>query len=130
MCFLHCAKCAKYICLCLLNHISGSTLVTFSLEISERSERYSVEFQCSLNIQAMKMDCGHCDKPLNMLLCGDSTSLCVINHCFCCHLHQLNTYFLSPIASGQAKIEHIPYFLVDNAHLMYNAHPKLFRHSF
>jgi hypothetical protein len=25
---------------------------------------------------------------------------------------------------------YIPYFLVDNAHLMYNAQPKLFRHSF
>jgi hypothetical protein len=24
----------------------------------------------------------------------------------------------------------IPYFSIDNAHLMYNAHPKLFRHSF
>jgi len=25
---------------------------------------------------------------------------------------------------------YIPYFSIDNAHLMYNAHPKLFRHSF
>jgi hypothetical protein len=25
---------------------------------------------------------------------------------------------------------HLPYFSIDNAHLMYNAHPKLFRHSF
>ena len=25
---------------------------------------------------------------------------------------------------------HVPYFSVDNTHLMYNAHPKLFRHSF
>jgi hypothetical protein len=25
---------------------------------------------------------------------------------------------------------HIPYFSIDNAHLMYNTHPKLFRHSF
>jgi hypothetical protein len=24
----------------------------------------------------------------------------------------------------------IPYFSIDNAHLMYNPHPKLFRHSF
>ena len=24
----------------------------------------------------------------------------------------------------------LPYFSIDNAHLMYNAHPKLFRHSF
>jgi hypothetical protein len=24
----------------------------------------------------------------------------------------------------------IPYFTIDNAHLMYKAHPKLFRHSF
>ena len=24
----------------------------------------------------------------------------------------------------------IPYFSIDNAHLKYNAHPKLFRHSF
>ena len=24
----------------------------------------------------------------------------------------------------------VPYFSIDNAHLMYNAHPKLFRHSF
>jgi len=102
MCFLHCAK---YIRLCLLNHISGSTLVTSSLEISERSERQSAEFQCSPNIQAMKMEYGHCGKPLNMLLCGDSTSLYVIKHCCCCHLHQLNTYILSPVASGQEGIE-------------------------
>ena len=27
-------------------------------------------------------------------------------------------------------IKEIPYFSIDNAHLMYNAHPKLFRHSF
>ena len=25
---------------------------------------------------------------------------------------------------------HLPYFSIDNAHLMYNAHPKLFRHYF
>jgi hypothetical protein len=25
---------------------------------------------------------------------------------------------------------YIPYFSIDNAHLMYNAHPKLFRHSY
>lgn len=104
MCFLHCAKCVKCIHLCLLNHISGSTLVTFNLEISERSEQFSAEFQCSPNIQTMKMEYGHCGKPLNMFLCGDSTSLCVTEHC-CCHLHQLNTYFLSPVASGQAGIE-------------------------
>ena len=24
----------------------------------------------------------------------------------------------------------LPYFWIDNAHLMYNAHPKLLRHSF
>jgi hypothetical protein len=24
----------------------------------------------------------------------------------------------------------VPYFSIDKAHLMYNAHPKLFRHSF
>jgi len=24
----------------------------------------------------------------------------------------------------------LPYFSLDNAHLMYNAHPKLFRHCF
>jgi hypothetical protein len=24
----------------------------------------------------------------------------------------------------------VPYFLIDNVHLMYNAHSKLFRHSF
>jgi hypothetical protein len=24
----------------------------------------------------------------------------------------------------------VQYFSIDNAHLMYNAHPKLFRHSF
>jgi hypothetical protein len=105
MCFLHCAILAEYIHLCLLNHVSGSTLVTFNLEISERSERYSVEFQCSPNMQAIKMEYGHCGKLLNMILCGDSTSLCVMKHCYCCHLHQLNTYILSPVASGQAGIE-------------------------
>jgi hypothetical protein len=26
--------------------------------------------------------------------------------------------------------EEVPYFSIDNAHLMYNAHQKLFRHSF
>ena len=31
-------------------------------------------------------------------------------------------------ATMQATI--LPYFSIDNAHLMYNAHPKLFRHSF
>ena len=28
------------------------------------------------------------------------------------------------------KIWFLLYFLIDNAHLKYNAHPKLFRHSF
>jgi hypothetical protein len=28
------------------------------------------------------------------------------------------------------KAEHLPYFSIDNAHLMYNVHPKLFRYSF
>ena len=33
---------------------------------------------------------------------------------------------------GQQNIKkkYVPYFSIDNAHLMYNAHPKLFRHSF
>ena len=30
----------------------------------------------------------------------------------------------------KANIKQVPYFSIDNAHLMYNAHPKLFRHSF
>ena len=66
---------------------------------------YSAKFQCSPNIQAMKMEYGHCGKPLSMILCGDSTGLCVIKHCSCCHLHQLNTSSLSPVASGRAGIE-------------------------
>ena len=28
------------------------------------------------------------------------------------------------------EVIQVPYFSIDNAHLMYNAHPKLFRHSF
>jgi hypothetical protein len=28
------------------------------------------------------------------------------------------------------EIFHLSYFSIDNAHLLYNAHPKLFRHSF
>ena len=31
---------------------------------------------------------------------------------------------------NESSSVHIPYFSIDNAHLMYNAHPKLFRHSF
>jgi hypothetical protein len=33
----------------------------------------------------------------------------------------------------QCNVRHtsiVPYFSIDNAHLMYNAHPKFFRHSF
>jgi hypothetical protein len=28
------------------------------------------------------------------------------------------------------KVEKVPYFSIYNAHLLYNAHPKLFQHSF
>ena len=28
------------------------------------------------------------------------------------------------------NVSNLPYFSIDNLHLMYNAHPKLFRHSF
>jgi len=34
------------------------------------------------------------------------------------HLHSLNTH--------SNKYMYVPYFPTDNAHLMYNAHPKLF----
>ena len=30
----------------------------------------------------------------------------------------------------EQELRELPYFSIDNAHLMYNAHPKLFRHSF
>ena len=33
------------------------------------------------------------------------------------------------VALVRSSVE-LPYFSIDNAHLMYNAHPKLFRHSF
>ena len=32
--------------------------------------------------------------------------------------------------SEWSEITKIPYFSTDNAHVMYNAHPKLSRHSF
>jgi hypothetical protein len=31
---------------------------------------------------------------------------------------------------GKMILKYIPYFSIDNARLMYNAHPKLFGHSF
>jgi hypothetical protein len=34
------------------------------------------------------------------------------------------------MCAGEDAIFHIPYFSIDNSHLMYNAHPKLFRRSF
>ena len=40
----------------------------------------------------------------------------------------LNT--LKFLSSVEVIIIIIPYFSIDNAHLMCNAHPKLFRHSF
>jgi hypothetical protein len=41
----------------------------------------------------------------------------------------LYRYFLQ-IQVNQIHTFKIPYFSIDNAHLMYNTHPKLFRHSF
>jgi len=35
------------------------------------------------------------------------------------YLHSIDPYIASPL------INNIPYFSIDNAHLMYNAHPKL-----
>ena len=44
----------------------------------------------------------------------------------------LNTLPMRMQFSGATFALHFekPYFSIDNAHLMYNAHPKLFRHSF
>ena len=64
----------------------------------------------------------------------------------CARLYRLNTTILSDIykylnymfrplwpSSGWIRYQmknYILYFSIDKAHLMYNAHPKLFRHSF
>jgi hypothetical protein len=39
--------------------------------------------------------------------------------------HNWNVHHLFPILAS-----YLPYFSIDNAHPRYNAHPKLFRHSF
>jgi hypothetical protein len=50
-------------------------------------------------------------------------------------MRQYNTLKLVHYGAGllqewpQTGLE-LPYFSIDNAQLMYNAHPKLFRHSF
>jgi len=39
-----------------------------------------------------------------------------------------HTDYCGPV--GRRRVETtVPYFSIDNAHLMYNAHPKVFRHS-
>jgi hypothetical protein len=41
------------------------------------------------------------------------------------------THNFTSMVTGHKNIRFkIPYFSIDNAHLMYNANPKLFRHSF
>ena len=35
-----------------------------------------------------------------------------------------------PTTTETVMLNRLPYFSIDNAHLMYNAHPKLLRHSF
>jgi len=44
------------------------------------------------------------------------------------YLLKVSKKFISSMLPGVRKT--IPYFSIDNAHLMYNGHPKLFRHSF
>ena len=45
-------------------------------------------------------------------------------------LTSLVPVFFTFYLQGVLKLKEIPYFSIDNAHLMYNAHPKLFRNSF
>jgi hypothetical protein len=43
-------------------------------------------------------------------------------------LQTLTVFF--PLNITTVRVFRLPYFSIDKAHLMYNAHPKLFRHSF
>jgi hypothetical protein len=45
-------------------------------------------------------------------------------------INQLSLGCVSHLPNVGCKLKYIPYFSIDNAHLIYNAHPKHFRHSF